>query len=280
MKKLLIITLLGTISLVGFLTIPAINLLCKGNIQKLANKKFLADKELIENKQIITKEKFYAGGGVTALETPSMSKAEFYKKKLKSTKVGLPIVNSLEEEAYYVAKDKEEKLKVAENEQVTKNKINQSMFGIFLGESLKSLRERIEVFSSGLVFTDKDNPGKIWTIQNHNPNVKELSIQTLDAKIYTIRIQFMDTSEANYEAIKTQLEKKYKGNDDSLFGDLFGETKFITTIDTIKIHIYLNRDIGFMEDDKLELSYTHIPLFKKVLKEIQRRKTNKISNEL
>ena len=41
--------------------------------------------------------------------------------------------------------------------------------------------------------------------------------------------------------------------------------------------IKLNHDVGFMEDDKLDLSYIHTPLSQKVYEEIQRRKASKIA---
>jgi hypothetical protein len=166
-------------------------------------------------------------------------------------------------------------------EEPIQSAISQPMFGIFLDETLDSLRGRFTVAQSTFSFEDKDHPGKIWSVQNDNPNVKQLLVYTYGEKVYTIDIQFTDGSRANYETIKDQLEKKYKSKDEGgLTGALFGEGDFKTVIDGVEIKIKLNHDIGFMEDGKLELFYRHITLEQKVNEEIQRRKASKISSEL
>jgi hypothetical protein len=48
----------------------------------------------------------------------------------------------------------------------------------------------------------------------------------------------------------------------------------------MEIRIKLNHDIGFMEDDKLELSYTHVLLSERVYEEIKSRKSAKINKDL
>lgn len=163
----------------------------------------------------------------------------------------------------------------------TQSAINKPMFGVFLGETLDSLKKRFRVSQSTLYFENKDHPGKIWSVQNDNPNVKQLLVYTFDNNIYTIDIRFTDGSRSNYEAIKSQLEKKYKSEDKSgISGAMFGEGVFEPVIAGVEVKIKLNHDMGFMEDDKLELSYTHAPLSQKVYEEIQRRKARKIGSEL
>lgn len=163
----------------------------------------------------------------------------------------------------------------------TQSAINKPMFGVFLGETLDSLKKRFRVSQSTLYFENKDHPGKIWSVQNDNPNVKQLLVYTFDNNIYTIDIRFTDGSRSNYEAIKSQLEKKYKSEDKGgISGAMFGEGVFEPVIDGVEVKIKLNHDTGFMEDDKLELSYTHAPLSQKVYEEIQRRKARKIGSEL
>jgi len=159
--------------------------------------------------------------------------------------------------------------------------IGQPIFGVFLGETIDSLTQRLQVSPTTYTFTDKDHPGKIYAVQNRNPSVKTLLVYIFDDKIYTIDVRFADGSRMNYEAIKNQLEKKYKSEDKSgISGALFGEGVFEPVIDGVKIKIELNHDIGFAEADKLELTYTHTTLSKKVHEEIERRKAKKISSEL
>lgn len=163
----------------------------------------------------------------------------------------------------------------------TQEAIGQPIFGVFLGETLDSLTQRLWVSPDTYTFTDKDHPGKIYTVQDRNPSVKKLLVYTFDDKIYTIDVRFTDGSRINYEAIKDQLEKKYKSEDKGgISGALFGEGVFEPVIDGVKVRIKLNHDKGIMEDDKLELTYTHSTLSKKIYEEIQRRKANKISSEL
>jgi len=167
------------------------------------------------------------------------------------------------------------------SEKPTQSAIGQPMFGVFLGETLDSLKKRFRVSQSTFTFENEDHPGKIWNVQNNNANVKQLLIYTFDNNIYTIDIRFRDGSRSNYEAIKSQLEKKYKSEDKGgISGAMFGEGVFEPVIDGVEVKIKLNHDTGFMEDDKLDLSYTHTPLSQKVYEEIQRRKASKIGSEL
>ena len=162
-----------------------------------------------------------------------------------------------------------------------KSGISKPMFGVHLGETLNSLNQRFRVSRSSYSFEDKDHPGEIWTVQNDNSNVKHILVYTINEKVYEIDIQFADGSRTNYDTINSQLEKKYKSKDEGgLTGAMFGEGSFKTMIDGTEIKIKLNHDIGFMEDDKLELQYIHVPLRDKVYEEIKRRKANKISGDL
>ena len=178
-----------------------------------------------------------------------------------------------------IKREKEARVK-REKEISDKLVVNQSMFGIFLGETIDSLRKRHSVTPSSFSFEEKDHPGVIWNVFNCNTSVKHLLVYTFEGKIYSIDVRFTDGSKTNYEAIKTQLEKKYRDTDDSLFGGLFGELSITTTIGTVKVYINLNHDIGFMEDDKLVLTYQHGSLVQQVVKEIHKRKVGKIGNEL
>lgn len=159
--------------------------------------------------------------------------------------------------------------------------VSKPMFGIFLGETLDSLRKRFNVSKSNLYFEDEDHPGKILSVRSDNPNVKQLLVYTFNGNVYTIYVLFNDGSRTNYETINAQLEKTYKSSDKGgLSGAIFGEGVFETVIDGMEIRIKLNHDIGFMEDDKLELSYTHVLLSERVYEEIKSRKSAKINKDL
>jgi phage FluMu protein Com len=155
------------------------------------------------------------------------------------------------------------------------------IFGIRLGELLRSLKGRLTVTASTYSFEDKDHPGEIWNINPPNPSVKRLMVYTFNERIYSINILFADGSKTNYETIREQLRKKYQSEDKGGFtGAMFGEAEFTTTLDGVQIGIKLNHDIGFMEDDKLDLNYIHIALQQKVLEEVQKRKAKKVITDL
>lgn len=159
--------------------------------------------------------------------------------------------------------------------------LTKPMFGIYLGESINSLRKRTTVSSSTYYFEDEDHPGKIWYVRNPKPEVKELLVSTFDRKIYKIQVRFVDGSRTNYEAISRQLEHKYKSDDEGgVTGAMFGEAVFKPVIEGVPVTIELNHDMGFVGADKLELQYTHGPLSQQVYKEIQRRKALKIRDQL
>lgn len=155
------------------------------------------------------------------------------------------------------------------------------MFGIYLGEKIEDLNRRNDVFQSQLTFEDEDHPGKIWSVAHTNPSVHSILVYTYNNLIYDIEVSFTDGSQANYAAIKSELEEKYKSNDKGgLTGSLFSEGVFRPVVDGFEIKIKLNHDIGFMEDDKLELNYTHAPLRAKVYEVLKRRKASKVNNDL
>ena len=161
--------------------------------------------------------------------------------------------------------------------------ISKPIFGIYLGETINSLQRRTQIVSNinKSEMTDKDLATTIWILKNKNPNIKYLSVTTFNNRIYTISVDFVDNSESNYEVTKSQLAKKYKSENESGFvGAMFGEASFWTTIDGVPVAIWLNRDIGFMEDDTLNLLYAHVPLLNQVIWKSEKRKAEKIKKDL
>lgn len=159
--------------------------------------------------------------------------------------------------------------------------LTKPFFGIYLGETLDSLKKRYAVSKSAHAFEDKDNPGQIWNVQIANENVKETLVYILNDQIYEIDLKFVDASRTNYDTINAQLEDKYKTEDEGgLTGAMFGEGQFNTVIDGTQVRISLNHDVGIMDGDTLELHYIHVPLQTNLYEEIKRRKAGKISSDL
>lgn len=155
------------------------------------------------------------------------------------------------------------------------------IFGIRLGENLTILKRRASVSQSYFVFSEKDHPGMVWDVKSVDRTVKSLRIYTFQQRIYCIEIHFVDTSEINFDAIKNSLRDKYKNySKQGLIDSLYSEYKFIVNIDGIKTFIKLNRDIGFVNDDTLELKYIYSSLSMKVQEEILRRKAARVDNKL
>jgi len=156
--------------------------------------------------------------------------------------------------------------------------VKKPIFGIYLGENIRELEKRMKFTYFG---QGDENITKYWKVNSVDKNIKNIFIATIDERVLWIQIYFKDASESNYDVIKKELIKKYKTeNNDGLLGELFGERSFNATIDNVDINIYLNRDIGFMEDDTLTLMYMHSFLTLKSIDEEQKIKANKVSNDL
>lgn len=162
----------------------------------------------------------------------------------------------------------------------TQSALNQPMFGIFLGETIDSLRNRLVVSARGVPFGEEGVPQMVWAVQCDNPIVKQLLVITYRQQVLGFIVSFIDTSKENYIAIKKQLEKKYKSEGKSgLCGATFGDCVFELVIDGIEVHINLSH-ISLMGKGKLKLSYTHVGIFKKASDEATIQKANKVKDEL
>ena len=155
------------------------------------------------------------------------------------------------------------------------------IFGIRLGESLDTIKRRIPVSQSNYSFLDKDHPGIVWDVHNTDSTIKSLRVSTYQQHIYCISVYFADTSETNFNAIRSSLRDKYKHySKQGLIDSLYGEYNFVVRIDGIETSIRLNRDISFGDDDALELSYIHNPLITKLHEEVIRRKASRVDDKL
>ncbi len=156
-------------------------------------------------------------------------------------------------------------------EKPTREAISQPMFGIFLGETLDSLRRRFVVGAAM-----KDGVSDSQEVQSDNPNVRVLTVSTYHQQIYCIDVIFTDVSKQNFLTIKEELEKKYKGN---VSGDILGLfTNFYlrTIIDGVKIKIILK----YSRPNYLFLFYYHEPLLLMVEEERKKQRADKFKKGL
>lgn len=159
--------------------------------------------------------------------------------------------------------------------------IKQPIFGVYLGESLNSLRKRKTIGPSDYTYPDKDHPGQIWNVENTNTNVKALRVSIYQGMIYEIAIDFADASQTNYDVIKKQLQEKYRDKgDEGLTETLFSKITLQPIVDGIRLLIILDYDENAFGDNTLTLRYTHCPIVEKVRDEIKRRKAAKVSGQL
>jgi len=159
--------------------------------------------------------------------------------------------------------------------------LKQPIFGIYLGETLDSLKKRKTIAPSKYQYTDKDNPSKLWDVENYDSNIKNIIVSTYQEIIYEISIYFIDASETNYAVIKKQLQEKYLDRgDEGLKETIFSEINLKPIVDGIQLIINLNFDNGIFEEDSILLRYVHYPLIQKLTEHIEKNKASKVKNNL
>ena len=164
---------------------------------------------------------------------------------------------------------------------LTSEALSQPMFGIFLGETIDSLKKRMKVEDSGVNTEELGLIGKMWGVHVDNPSVKRMLAVSFQNLICSISIDFVDGSESNYDAIKKQLEKKYGAKENDDFSEtLSGKSVFKPVIDGVVVLISLDYDAGFLAAEKLNLSYSHLGIGAKLTKELERRKAAKVKSDL
>jgi len=157
----------------------------------------------------------------------------------------------------------------------TSDKISEPVFGVYLGETLESLRSRLKVSKSKYVFADKGCPGRVWSVKNSDPNIKRLLVCSFNERIYEVDVEFRDSGMANCRAIKSQLEKSYQPAGRNKYDQLLGKSTFETVIDGVNIGIEVNCDTGTGKHDKITLTYVHVSILKEMLAEQEKRKPAK-----
>ena len=168
---------------------------------------------------------------------------------------------------------KDEKLLVEKGEKVV---LSKPIFGIFLGENISALRNRLDVSYLGASY---NNSTKYYQVRsNKNTNVKALYVYVFKEYIYYIRIFFEDRSELNYNVIQEELTKKYSYRytyRSRIPGNCF---RGAAIIDEVEISISMLQ--GYMTSNEIILTYIHQPLVNTWLKEALKLKADKVSNDL
>jgi len=146
-------------------------------------------------------------------------------------------------------------------------------YGLYLGMPASELKQK--GFVAGLyVPAEKDNPSVIYT-KKPAGKYEKINCWVYKDKVYRIELYFKDKSQTNYETLKKILNKKY-GKGEELI--LTNAVAYITKIEGKEVHIYL--DLAEVLDRYLKVIYVYECIDDKVDKEIERRKAERIKNEL
>lgn len=157
-----------------------------------------------------------------------------------------------------------QKVKPPEPPQEKTGQISQPIFGIYLGQSLDKLRSKMKVSKSNYVFTDKNFNGRVWIVKTKEPAIKKLLVCTFNNQIYEIDIEYKDASAENCRTIKQQLERDYKIVSRDKYEQMLGKNTFEAVIDDVKIGIVLNYYSDGDKENRLTVTYVHIPLLEQM----------------
>ncbi|MHC4084416.1 MAG: hypothetical protein ACYSWZ_05050 [Planctomycetota bacterium] len=159
--------------------------------------------------------------------------------------------------------------------------LSNQMFGIYLGEKINELSNRRKIILLNTGTKDEEVPAKVWRVQNNIQNIKDCIVLTYEDRVMSICVIFNDASKDNFEAIDSELRKKYRIIDESKGFSIDPTKNLLISIDNTDVMVNLELKEGFRdEDDRLMLSYAHLPLFNTRQAEIKRRKAAKVGHQL
>jgi len=160
-------------------------------------------------------------------------------------------------------------------------KLSKPFFGIYLGETIATLKKRGPVESGTWSFTDPDHPGEIYDVLWPPEGVSALRVTAFRDRVYEIEVWFTDTTTTNLDAIKKRLELKYGKNTTGRFsGGLSGKATFAPTIDDVVVWITIDRKVGYGKPDTLTLTYRHSILAKIVQEVLENSKAKRVGDNL
>ncbi len=158
--------------------------------------------------------------------------------------------------------------------QSAQSKSNRAIFGVYLGEPLRSLENRHKI----RYVKNVDEFLSMYHVSCEHESIGILSTGIYDNKVVVIYIIFNDSSESNLNAIKDLCEKKYGSKLEKQFA--IDPTYLCNTkIGEQDIQIRLELEKGFQKNT-LSIMYTDLALQEKYEKALEAKKASKISNQL
>lgn len=164
--------------------------------------------------------------------------------------------------------------------------VSESFFDIRLGGYLELYR----LNGKEIPLQDKDDPTRLLGINSSNSAIKDMYVRVKEEeihkgkrgyKIYSLFVYFEDTSRANFDAIKSGLEKKYGIENKADAFDLIEEkAKYYVCIDGVVVSITLQRRDNIGSKNEFWISYRHLPLIEEINETIKDGKARKVKSDL
>lgn len=153
--------------------------------------------------------------------------------------------------------------------------IQKSVFGIYLGETLADLTKRCSVEHLA-----DEGDFKIYLVKTDSPNVKTLYAMSFANKICSIRAILVDSSDGNYNAVIKEIKSKYKIIEEEEPISIDKAHSFLVDILGELVMVSVELEKGFMEKDKLTVTYIYKRLAALAIKVEEFKKAKKIGGEL
>jgi hypothetical protein len=164
--------------------------------------------------------------------------------------------------------------------------LSEDFFGVYLGGYIR----RNKLNGKEIPFKDKDDPTRLLGVYSSNSAVKDMYARVKEYevrkghreyKVYSLIVFFNDSSQINFDAIKSGIEKKYGiENQADVFDAIDGKAKYYVPIDGIVVSIILQRKDNFDGNVDFWISYRHLPLVEELNKTMRDRKAQKVQSDL
>ena len=154
--------------------------------------------------------------------------------------------------------------------------LNDPIFGIRLGEDLTSIKRRYEPTPDVLDIEGDNYPS--YRYNSNLPGVELSAFVMVENKVGAIYVLLSDSSKSNFIAVITEIESKYQVlNGEVISSD---KVKFLVSIDGEDVTIFVEREMGFMEADKLHLFYCYNKLVQLYKQELIDQKGTEIKKQI
>jgi len=173
--------------------------------------------------------------------------------------------------------DVNESIALKSTKEIKSGVLSKPIFGVYLGEKLSDVQNRLKITKEAEANEDKDDPSEYWVVHYYSDILTYYRIGILKDRVVFIQVCFIDNSELNFLSLEEQLKKKYRKVEMEDKDNEF-ERKFWGTQDGVNVVITLELETtGYKW---LSISYTHWELGMEAFKELKEHKTRKLQGDL